>query len=264
MDIDKFYTCKKYFKDLPDELYNHINKVKITQLKSKKNKKKPDESNWIIKYKINQDDDEKLKSKFKSILNKISNENFNDIVDELLQLEIENSDQLEKFVDMIFKKAVREKKYSNVYVRLCSLLYSRYIINDDEKKIYFRTFLLSKCQNCFINSLKTEKEDDLIELGFRNKQDLIGLILFIGRMYNEGLLTNSIIYDCIIILISKINENKWYGISTLCSLVDTVKNTFKNKCPEKYKIIINFLNNLTKNKNIKAKDRFMVMDVLGI
>jgi len=263
MSIEEFDKYKRFYKDLPEELKDFANKVRMIQMKSKRSWKK-NNTNWIVKHKLNQDDDDKLVSNFKCILNKIGDNNFKEISQELLSLDIDTPDHLEKLADMIFNKAVKEDKYYTVYVKLCDLLYNKYVQDDDENKTYFRVILLNKCQETFVEALDTDCEDELKDIGLKNKLDLIGLVKLISGLYNNSLITNSIIYDCLFALTVKVNDNKWYAIDCLCTMMNCVMKQFETNCPDNYRQLIDFLLDLTKDKKIKSKDRFAIMDVLGL
>lgn len=264
IDIDEFNKYKKYFTNLPDSFNKFLGEVKVLQSKNKKTWKRHT-SNWIVKKKLNQDDNDKLNSNFKSILNKISDNNFDEISQELLSLDITTSYNLEQLVELIFLKAIREDKYSDVYVKLCTMMYNKYVIDEDEKKTYFRVLLLTKCQETFVSSIKSESELELKNFGLKNKLDFLGLLKLIGGLYNLHLITNSIIYDCLVTLTVKVNEIKWYSIDGLCTLLRCVKDEFSRSCPGNYDKITKFLKDLIKDKKkIKAKDRFAIMDVLEI
>lgn len=265
IDIDEFYDYKKIYKDLPESLEDYVNRVKTMQNRNKKSwKRNTNNNNWLMRHKMNQDDDDKLIASFKGILNKIGDNNFEEISNELLQLEIDSEENLQKLVDMLFTKILREDKYSAVYIKLCALMFSRYIVDDKNEKVYFRKLLLHRCQTGFTDLLKTESENDLKKIDMRSKHDVMGLLKLIGGLYNNNLITNSIACGCLVTLVNKVSEGRWYAIDSLCTLMACIQDTLKVSCSSEYEKIIEFLKNLTKDKNIKAKDRFAIMDVLGL
>jgi hypothetical protein len=73
---------------------------------------------WIID-KTGMSAEDKLYSQIISILNKLSNSNFKELTADFEKLEIKTEEHLKKSIDLIFKKAVMESKYNEIYAKLC-------------------------------------------------------------------------------------------------------------------------------------------------
>ena len=76
-------------------------------------------TNWILNDKNNQNEDEKLYSATRGILNKLSDSNFNELVEEIINLKIKKSEHLSNLIELIFKKAIVEIKFNSIYGKLC-------------------------------------------------------------------------------------------------------------------------------------------------
>lgn len=62
---------------------------------------------------------EKLTCDVRSILNKITPQNFDKLTNQIYDMKISTSEMLDRLVDLIFEKAVHEQSFSNLYATLC-------------------------------------------------------------------------------------------------------------------------------------------------
>jgi len=271
---NEFYKYKTISEtqSIPSSLLDFVNMIKDKEIRTQqtrnRNWKRVNsgiERNWLIAKKFSQTDTERLCSQYRSILNKINKENFQNLVDELLELDIESGYQLSLLVDVIFKKAVSESSFCELYSKLCLKLISYYIEPNDENeykdRIYFRTFLLNKAQEHFEKcvSFKNEKELDESKSIFRTKKNILGCITFLGELYNNGILTNNIISACFTLMWLNVKQNKLYLMDSLCTLITIVGKKYHKKCPQKEKNIFNNIISLKDSVNIREK--FTIMDL---
>ena len=68
---------------------------------------------------FNKDEENALRGNIMTILNKITPDNFEDLSEEMLQLNIDSKKKVEILVDMVFEKAVLEPIYCETYANLC-------------------------------------------------------------------------------------------------------------------------------------------------
>lgn len=224
-------------------------------------------NNWLLNKKFTQDEDEKLYNQYTSILNKISGSNFNELAKEFTNLQIKREDQLAKLVDTIFSKAIIESKFSEIYAKLSKEL-SSYYIDENEKRISFRELLISKCQEMFNHAitLPIDKSDDKSNDNpvFKFKEQVIGFIIFIGELYNHDLLTNTIIHSCFLLLLTKATNNRNYIVDCICTLMKTVKDKFKDNCPNEMNQLTSKFEALKNGGSLSIKDKFAMMEILEI
>ena len=231
------------------------NKNKL--LNWRRNDKPP--NNWILNKKFTQDEDEKLISQFRSILNKLSESNFDELAKELINQEIKKQSHLITLVEFIFSKAISETNFCDTYAKLSKEL-SLYYIEEEEKRIFFREILINKCQIMFMETISIDTDSPGGSL--KNREQILGCISFIGHLYNNDLLTKKIIYNCFQLLFLKVNLNKAYIIDSLCLLLNTVGLNFSKKCPEETEICFFKLDKLKDSPEISKKDKFSIMDIL--
>jgi translation initiation factor 4G len=267
---------KEMHPELRDFASNLSYKVKPIKIKNRSNSnwKKMNtqfKNNWLTESKFNQTDDQKLYSQIRSILNKLSGSNFNELANELIQSDIKNKNNLNTLVEIIFKKAIMETKFNDIYAKLCFEL-SPYHIDIDEEKVYFRELLLNKCQHTFEECISLdnrddthsdEDEEDIIDT-MKFKEHVLGCMRFIGELYNNNLITNKIIYNCFLILFSKINFNKAHCIDSICTLMETVGKKFFTLVRSDGEILFKKINELKNNNKINKKDKFALMDLIDL
>jgi len=213
--------------------------------------------NCVITNKLKQNDEEKLYSQFRSILNKLSDSNFDALAKELISQEINKPEHLIKLTDFIFNKAVIETKFSVMYAKLAKEL-SGYCVKDADKVIYFRELLIGKCQAMFNDNISTDNENNV------SKDLAVGCMIFIGELYNCGLMTNKIINSCLLLLLMKIDKNKSFLINCLTALTKTVGNLFAEKCPNETKLVFDKIEKLITSGTLQPKDRFAFMDLCDL
>lgn len=178
---------------------------------------------------------ESLKKKFRSILNKLTPNNFESLAQAVSGLTIDNETKLGEVIDIVFAKALAEPGYCVLYGQMCSHL----------KKISagtanFGNTLLRRCQNQFQSDIysglnlkerreKIESEQDaevkkqlneeLYEDMYRCRMRGLGLIKFIGELYKIEMLNDTIMFDCVIRLLSDTSEE---SLECLCDLLATI------------------------------------------
>jgi hypothetical protein len=269
------YTELLKYKDLNKEMHpalrnfasNLTCKSKPPRHRNKNNWRRIDQrfkNNWLLDSKLNQTEDQKLYDQVRGILNKLSESNFNELADELIQLEIKNRDNLMTIVDIIFKKAIIESKYNEIYAKLCYEL-APYHIRNNKSKVYFRELLLNKCQKMFEEGVSLSKDIEQRETStFKFKEHVMGCMRFVGELYNNGLLTDKIVYNCFLILMSKVNLNKAYSIDSICTLMETVGDGFSSNAKKEFNLLFKKFDELKDNPKIEKKEKFALMDLLDL
>ena len=123
-------------------------------------------------------EEENRQKAFKSILNKLTPENFDRLVPKLLGVEIPRRTTLEGLVDQIFDKSLMETTFCELYSRLCRAMQHSHCLphfdrtgeavpadvaakmDPEERKTLsdFRKMLLNKCQAEYQAGLKAQEE----------------------------------------------------------------------------------------------------------
>ncbi|CAH6421373.1 Translation initiation factor factor eIF-4G [uncultured virus] len=261
LNMEELYKYKNFNKNPIPEIEQFI---KVKNISDGNYKKIVSKNNWVLNKKLNMDDDEKLNYQYRSILNKISDNNLNEMAKEIINLEIKTQDQLCKLVDFIFSKAISESKFCELYAK-CSKELSTYYIELDGTKICFRQLLIKKCQIMFNNAINLDKniENDPSENIFKIKDEILGCISFIGELYKQGLLADRIIYSCFVSLETKTSLNKAYIVDSMCTLMKIVGKFFFKNTPTEANICFSKLEKL-KETNISLKEKFFILDIVDL
>lgn len=259
-DIDFFMKFKDANKELPQKLHEFIERTK-KQLKDKDKdtiiwkKTEPRKGNWLMDNKLNQTEDTKVYASMRGILNKININNFDKLIEELMTLNISTSDHLKELANIIFNKSICEQKFNKIYAKLCSKLLPYYIEIENDK-VYFRTFLLDKCQELFENYTSQTDPENI------NSEKVLGCMAFLGELYNCDILTNVILTNCLMILITNTTKKYAYTIESLCKLMLSVGKEFCKKDKHHAVICLKKIEEILKLPDIKIRDKFMVEDLI--
>ncbi|KOB76509.1 Eukaryotic translation initiation factor 4G [Operophtera brumata] len=101
---------------------------------------------------------QELYKKFRGILNKLTPQKFDTLLDKVKSLEINNQKRMEGVIDLLFEKAIEEPNFSEAYANMCQKLSVLKVPSDNnpEQQVNFRGLIISKCQNQF----ETGKSDE--------------------------------------------------------------------------------------------------------
>lgn len=187
---------------------------------------------------------DELYRKFRSVMNKLTPENFDILLNEIMNAQIDTVDRLKGCIKLVFEKAIAEPTYCTIYAKVCKRLSSINITKDsenkEEKPITFRVILLNQCQHEFekhkddqsgqtIKNEAIEKETDdakrkeLMEQqeeeAIKIRRRAVGTVRFIGELYKIEMLNDKIMLNCIQILLDNGDED---SLECLCKLLTTI------------------------------------------
>ncbi|XP_045784204.1 eukaryotic translation initiation factor 4 gamma 3-like isoform X4 [Maniola jurtina] len=226
-----------------------------------------------------------LYKKFRGILNKLTPQKFDALLDKVKGLEINTQARLEGVIDLVFEKAIDEPNFSEAYAAMCSKLSMLKVPSDNspDQFVNFRGLIISKCQNQFItnkmdeNVLKLEKElaectdpakkkelhDQLTEENRRIRMRSVGNVRFIGELYKLKMLTAKIMMFCMNYLIDKLEEEK---LECLCKLLTTIGEQVENEVKDQLEIVFKRMQDIVDRKSSKISNRvrFMIQDVMDL
>jgi len=179
-----------------------------------------------------------------------------------MELVNQGQENQEKFIEVLFKKAVTEKSYVVIYARLCKEVDRELTPKEDNSKSsiiikkppiktsLFRTKLLEKCKNVF----KQEDQEELNlysnikdpeEKQHRQKAFLLGNVNFIAEMIINKILSKKVVNQCINNLFTRVEK------------YDKDNNFMKHVCLEGIVILTDKFGTLINRQDtkIKAKDQ---------
>lgn len=121
------------------------------------------------------DEEEKRQRSFKAILNKLTPDNFEKLLEKLLDVGITEAATLVGLIGQLFEKALQEPTFSSLYAELCRVLSDRLLSDgvefidptaqEGQQAITFKRVLLNKCQEEF------EKGDKAMEKAEAGEDD---------------------------------------------------------------------------------------------
>lgn len=105
-----------------------------------------------------------LFKKVRSLLNKITPSNAEKlIVEEFCRLKITTIEQLEKVVEAVFQKAIRESIYCDEYAMLIKHMYNVSVQDGSDRTVKFGTLLLEKAQTFFETQRNVKELENFTE-----------------------------------------------------------------------------------------------------
>ncbi|XP_055299644.1 eukaryotic translation initiation factor 4 gamma 3-like [Sitodiplosis mosellana] len=204
-----------------------------------------------------------LCKRVRGILNKLTSEKFEPLLEQMRALNIDNNEKLSAVISLVFEKAIDEPNFSQAYAQLCQKLSkpmeekeenelrSGEKSNKDTKTAVFKKTLLNKCQiefNTHVaneNALREKLMPMHIELNETNDQNRkfeltmqleeeerklrrrsVGTVRFIGELYRQNMLLTSIMEWCVMVLLNIRTEEK---LECLCKLLTTVGQKMEHK-----------------------------------
>jgi len=180
---------------------------------------------------------EDVVKKTRSILNKLTPENFDKLIDKFLQLKLDDKDErIGAVIKVVFEKAVDEPNFCAAYAKMVQEVCSR----SAETSKKFRKKILDQCQKEFqtgntdeelfkeleakIEASTDAKEKlaiktELDEKKFISRRRSLGNVRFIGELYKFKMLTPKIMVECINMLLHTVDEENY---ECLCKLLSTI------------------------------------------
>lgn len=218
----------------------------------------PTGTNWLVTMKLNQTSDDKLYSQIRSLLNKLSDSNFNSLLEELKTYNITSFAHLNKLVELIFSKATAEYKFSYMYAKL-SLSLVNFCITDGDGTHSFRRILIKQCQDIFKQCIM---DNSTIDKQFGN-----GCMTFIGELYLHNLLSGAIINSCFLLMLTNVGNsiiNNPNNIDYISTLMRTTAKKFVNANNKDMGNIFDKIEKLIESGTLQTRYKFSLMDLIDI
>lgn len=231
---------------------------------------------------------EDLFKRFRSILNKLTPENFMVLVSQVNGLNIDSVIRLDGCIDLVFEKAISEPNFSVAYAQMCKEIGVIYVPTDEDKqKINFKTKLILQCQKEFSKHSSDNKTDlkdaskmdespeldKAEEMKLQHEEEIrkmrhraVGTVRFIGELYKIDMLNARIMHQCVKLLLGNEDEE---SLECLCKLLTTIggklelsstKNTDFSKYFEQLLKIVQRKSNI----KVSSRIRFMIQDLIDL
>ncbi|XP_046742564.1 eukaryotic translation initiation factor 4 gamma 3-like isoform X8 [Diprion similis] len=233
---------------------------------------------------------EALYKRVRGVLNKLTPQKFNTLVNQVRALQIDSQEKLQGVIDLVFEKAVDEPSFSVAYALMCKELAMMHVSSSDSKagkeesNVNFRKLIITRCQmefekntvdetvkavklkeieECTDPEKKKELQAALDEEERRIRVKSVGNIRFIGELFKQGMLTTNIMHRCIRHLLSQIDEE---NLECLCKLLSTIGKDLESKSQnlsDYFKQMLDIVNRKSAGK-VSSRVRFMLQDVIEL
>lgn len=223
--------------------------------------------------------------RLRSILNKLTPQNFQQLMKQVTELPIDTEERLKGAIDLIFEKAILEPNFSVAYANMCRCLLGLKVPTTDKAggTANFRKLLLNRCQKEFekdqdddeifekkqkeLDAAKEDEERERLKVELEEARDKarrrsLGNIKFIGELFKLKMLTEAIMHDCVVKLLKNHDEE---SLECLCRLLSTIgKDLDFEKAKPRMDQYFNQMDKIIKERKTSSRIRFMLQDVLDL
>ncbi|XP_039978880.1 uncharacterized protein LOC120787331 [Xiphias gladius] len=176
----------------------------------------------------------------KTIVNRLTPENFQDLMAQLKELTMETEMTLKEVMDLIFERAMLRPNSSALYAKMCCCLSNVQVPTtaDPTAAVSFQTFLIRRCQAEFEENhgrndifqrrqrlLETAKDEEELERlkkvldNAKASRRSVNTIKFIGELFRSNILSAAVMHGCITTLLQNRDEE---SLECLCELLGIV------------------------------------------
>lgn len=234
------------------------------------------------KYEIRKvtDAEEAKRRHLKSILNKLTPQNFEKLFEQVKEVNIDSATTLAGVISQIFDKALMEPTFCEMYANFCYHLAGELPdFVEDNQKITFKRLLLDKCQEEFERGEREAAEADSMEedgavklsegkreeMRLQARRRMLGNIRLIGELYKKKMLTERIMHECIQKLLGQYQTPDEEDIESLCKLMSTIGEMIDHSKAKDYMdAYFDMMTTMANNTDLSTRVRFMLMDIIDL
>ncbi|OQV18116.1 Eukaryotic translation initiation factor 4 gamma 2, partial [Hypsibius exemplaris] len=215
-----------------------------------------------------QDRLEAIQRGIRSLLNKLTPENFERVSTELTATALKSEAILTTAIDLIFRKALEEPQYNSLYAQLC-----RRLSDNAPNKDIFKRVLFTEVQNAYMRRLGTgsdPKVKGVKDESHRRKQEHLSNVKFIGELGKLDLLHGQILHVCIQELLDRKSSasiaDKAEDLECLCQMMRIIGNSLDSRVEDKFKVddYIAALRDVSNDPALPSRIRFLCLDVVEL
>ncbi|KAI8991841.1 armadillo-type protein [Mycotypha africana] len=235
---------------------------------------------------------EYITRKVNALLNKLTLEKFDSIAGQIFEYakqsaKEEDGRSLRTVIKLAFEKACDEPAFASMWARLCRYMLDNMTddikdtsILDNEGKptsgvLLFRKYLFNRCQSEFEKGWKVNMPvvdeatmlTDEYYAAAKAKRQGLGLIQFIGELFKLDMLSERIMYSCMIKLCNDPQNAGDEEAESLCKLLTTIGQVLDKK-PKTAKwvdiVMTRMKNEMSSSPKLTSRVKFMIQDVLDL
>ena len=216
---------------------------------------------------------EKIRKKILGTLNKITNDNFKIISEELVKIvlhDVNTQIQLHEVVVQIFNKIILEPNYMTMYVDLCSRLSNVSVkgeVNQNNRIIkrqrYYRCSFKKELLDIVMHEYKNQLKESIAgEMSSVMKKKMVNSIYLIGELYVAGIVNFGIIHRYIQNTLY-MNPSSDESLEALCKMISISGKKMDNSNHSRN--LDNYLYKFDQIKNTKnGRMKFIMIDVIDL
>lgn len=233
---------------------------------------------------------QELFKKFRSVLNKLTPDNFDKLVQQVKGFVIDTDERLDGCIKLVFEKAISEPNFSEAYAKMCKEIGTIAVLSN-EKRANFKSRLLSQCQTEFerrrndqtsairdgrakLAASKGMGKEELEELKASLEEEeqkvrrrAVGTVRFIGELFKHGQLTANIMHNCIQLLLTEDKEYDEETLECLCKLLTTIGFKMEKENDQDLSKYFDKMQDIVKHRDqyrVSSRIRFMIQDVIEL
>lgn len=242
---------------------------------------------YVVKRPQDIDEIEAKTREFRSLMNKITDVNFERICNRISRILFNSEDVQQNILEVIFDKAIQEPNFVHLYAKICEMLCKQvFTYTDDEnntKLISFKNILLKRVQHAFDTKLsqnvaytsklnehmeattvaaKKKAKDELNEIVRDLKRRYMGNMNLIGQLYLLNITNNSIIKVCLDTLFKTEEKAEWQ-YESLCKLLTVIGSKMNTEDKEQITEIMGKMKEIFSTIT-ESRLRFMFLDLFEL
>lgn len=166
------------------------------------------------------------------LLNKLTQERFESICEQIIALQISTADHLRAVVAAIFEKATTEKGFLDLHTELCARLDAHFATTTGQVGgKMFKKALVTECQACFERNLRTPFDpqratdmsyEDQYAMEVKHKTRTLGNMRFIGQLLVRKLLAAKVFFFIVNEMLDIGNDAALESLAELLLMVSPV------------------------------------------
>ncbi|KAF1805606.1 hypothetical protein FB192DRAFT_1274656 [Mucor lusitanicus] len=236
---------------------------------------------------------EYITRKVNALLNKLTVEKFDSISTQIFEYARQSAKEndgrsLRTVMKLTFEKACDEPAFASMWARLCRSMYDAMtddikdtsILDENNKPssgvLLFRKYLFNRCQVEFekgwkVNMPEVDEVDGMMTEEYyaaaKAKRQGLGLIQFIGELFKLEMLSERIMYGCMIKLCNDPTNAGDEEAESLCKLITTIGKALDSK-PKTAKwvdiVIQRMKNEMVLSPKLTSRVKFMIQDLVDL
>ncbi|KAK4518502.1 uncharacterized protein ATC70_008720 [Mucor velutinosus] len=236
---------------------------------------------------------EYITRKVNALLNKLTVEKFDSISTQIFEYARQSAKEndgrsLRTVMKLTFEKACDEPAFASMWARLCRSMYDAMtddikdtsILDENNKPssgiLLFRKYLFNRCQVEFekgwkVNMPEMDEVDGMMTEEYyaaaKAKRQGLGLIQFIGELFKLEMLSERIMYGCMIKLCNDPTNAGDEEAESLCKLITTIGKALDSK-PKTAKwvdiVIQRMKNEMVLSPKLTSRVKFMIQDLVDL